>query len=113
MDALLKVESNGNDSAVGDNGKAIGGYQIWEVYWRDAVEYDPSIGGKYSDCKTRAYAERVVVAYINRYAPEGANYETLVRIHNGGPKGHKKTDTIKYWNKVKKVLYGRQQIPNH
>ena len=110
---MLEVESGGKDDAVGDNGKAIGPYQTWEVYWRDAVEYEPSIGGKYSDCKNRAYAERIVVAYLNRYAPKGATYETLARIHNGGPTGYKKSKTIKYWNKIKKVLYGRQQIPNH
>lgn len=98
---------------MGDDGRAIGGYQIWEHYWHDAVEYDKSIGGKYSDCKNRAYAERIVVAYLNRYAPKNATYETLSRIHNGGPKGYTKKATIKYWNKVKKVLYGRQQIQNH
>jgi hypothetical protein len=101
LNALLQVESQGNDKAVGDHGNAIGAYQIWRNYWRDAVEYDKTIGGKYEDCFTRKYAERVVVAYLNRYAPEDASWETLARIHNGGPKGYKIKATAEYWEKVK------------
>jgi hypothetical protein len=41
---------------------------------------------------------------MDRYAPKGASDEVLARIHNGGPKGYKKTATVKYWNKVKKEL---------
>lgn len=86
---------------MGDYGNAIGAYQIWRDYWQDAVEYDKSIQGKYEDCFTRNYAERIVVAYLNRYAPEGASWETLARIHNGGPKGYKIKATAEYWEKVK------------
>lgn len=106
MEAIRQVESGGNPNLVGDNGKAIGSYQIWRVYWQDAVEHDKSIGGKYEDCKKDWYAERIVVAYWNRYAPKNATDEQLARIHNGGPKGHKSAKTIKYWNKVKKELSG-------
>ena len=42
LDAICKVESNCNPSAVGDNGNAIGAYQIWKSYWKDAIEHDPS-----------------------------------------------------------------------
>ena len=101
LDAIRQVESQGNDKAVGDYGNAIGGYQIWRDYWQDAVEYDKTIGGKYEDCFTRKYAERIVVAYLNRYAPEDASWETLARIHNGGPKGYKIKATAEYWEKVK------------
>lgn len=104
LDALRQVESQGNDKAVGDYGNAIGGYQVWRDYWQDAVDYDKTIGGKYENCFNRNYAERVVVAYLNRYAPEGASWETLARIHNGGPKGYKIKATEKYWQKVKREL---------
>ncbi len=102
LNAIQKVETGGckNPSeAVGDGGKAIGPFQIHEVYWRDAVEHDPSIGGKYTDCKDPAYARKIVIAYCSRYAPNW-NAETIARIHNGGPKGHKKSATVKYWRKV-------------
>lgn len=109
MSALRIVESGGDDNAVGDGGKAIGPYQIWRIYWKDAVEFDPSIGGKYEDCFDRKYAEKVVRAYMRRYANErrlghAPTYEEIARIHNGGPNGHKKKSTVKYWKKVENVL---------
>ena len=105
LNAIRFVESGNNDSAVGDNGNAIGPYQIWRSYWKDAVEYDPTIGGKYEDCFNRDYAERIVNAYMDRYANERRlgrtpTFEDIARIHNGGPNGHKKRATIKYWEKV-------------
>ena len=109
MDAICKVESNCNPSAVGDNGNAIGPYQIWYVYWKDAVEYDKSIGGKYEDCYNKEYSEKIVRAYWKRYANKKrlgreVTDEDRARIHNGGPNGYKKKATIKYWKKVKKEL---------
>ena len=101
LDAIATVESNHNPDAVGDGGKAIGVFQIHQVYWQDAVQHDPSIGGVYEDCRDPAYARRIVIAYMDRYAPANASDETLARIHNGGPRGHKKSATIKYWKKVK------------
>jgi len=104
LDALRQVESHGNDRAVGDNGKAIGPYQIWYSYWKDAVEFDKTLGGSYEDCYKPDYARRVVIAYLSRYAPKNASYEQLARIHNGGPKGDKNNKTMKYWNKIKKEM---------
>jgi len=105
INALIMVESNGKDDAVGDNGNAIGCLQIWEIYWFDATERS-NIGGKYSDCYTRAYAVRIFDAYMKRYAreawtnPAKFDAEKVARIHNGGPKGYRKTATEKYWKKV-------------
>ena len=84
--AMRWVESNDNPSAVGDNGNAIGCYQIWE------------------------YAHDIVVAYMNRYATEErlgrpVTFEDIARIHNGGPNGHRKEITKKYWKKVEARLY--------
>lgn len=109
LHAIMMVESGGDPNAVGDNGKAIGPYQIHRVYWMDAVEFDPSIGGKYSDCKNKAYAEKIVRAYWKRYATERRIGRPVTdadraRIHNGGPNGFKKAATRPYWEKVKKRL---------
>ncbi|MGA0867058.1 MAG: hypothetical protein ACO3QV_07060 [Candidatus Nanopelagicaceae bacterium] len=106
LNAIRTVETGGHPdpaNAVGDKGKAIGPYQIHRAYWQDAVEYDPSIGGTYADCKDHRYARRIVIAYLSRYCKKW-DYETPARIHNGGPKGHTKTATVKYWNKVKNNL---------
>lgn len=102
LDAIQKVETGGCKdpaNAVGDNGKAIGPMQIHRAYWQDAVAFDPSIGGTYEDCRDEDYARRIVVAYLTRYAPDW-NVSTVARIHNGGPRGHKKPQTVKYANKV-------------
>tara|TARA_Y100001963_G_C6766463_1_gene442555 strand:+ start:703 stop:1047 length:345 start_codon:yes stop_codon:yes gene_type:complete len=103
--AIRIVESNNNPDAVGDNGNAIGVYQIWEVYWKDGTEYS-GIGGKYLDCYDPDYADRIVRAYMDRYATEKrlgrpVTMEDIARIHNGGPNGYKKKSTLGYWSKVK------------
>ena len=106
--AIRTVESNNSPDAVGDSGNAIGVYQIWRSYHRDALEFS-TIGGTYSDCFNPDYADRVVRAYMKRYATEKrlgreVTQEDIARIHNGGPNGHKKKATLKYWEKVKKLL---------
>ena len=108
LNALIKVESNGNDKAIGDNGKAIGCLQIWKVYWTDAVERS-GLGGNYVDCMRRDYSKCVVRAYMNRYGGmawktlDGFNAEKIARIHNGGANCYKKKATVKYWRKVRRV----------
>lgn len=105
--AIGTVESNHDDNAVGDQGRSIGRYQIMRAYHADALEFDPSIGGKYEDVRDPIYAAKVMRAYWRRYARaayEAGDYETLARIHNGGPTGHRKAATVKYWVKVRREL---------
>lgn len=108
--AIAHVESGGDSSKVGDNGAAIGVYQIHRVYWYDATHNSSGtqvIDGKYEDCTNADYAARIVVAYWQRYAKsalEKGDYETLARVHNGGPSGKSKNATLGYWNKVKAQL---------
>lgn len=108
--AIGTVESNHDDNAVGDQGRSIGRYQIMRVYWQDATDYDKSIGGKYEDVRDPVYAAKVMRAYWRRYARqayESGDFETLARIHNGGPRGHKKDATLGYWVKVQRELAKR------
>ena len=54
LDAIRFVESSGRDDVPdGDDGRAIGPFQIHEVYWRDAAAFDPDLGGTYQDCRRR------------------------------------------------------------
>lgn len=105
LEAIRHVESGGDDRAVGDNGKALGPYQIWKPYFQDACEYG-KVDWKYN--RTNAFdrkkSRQVVIWYWMRYAPKRPTAEILSRIHNGGPKGHLKKATKKYWKKVKKQL---------
>jgi len=90
LETLRAVETGGErdpDRAVGDSGKAIGAFQVWRVYWVDACEYDPSLRARgYQAVTDREYAERVVIAYLSRYARDWS-IDTIARIHNGGPAG--------------------------
>ena len=108
LKALNQVETSGRTGAiVGDNGKALGPYQIHKAYWQDAVAFDKSIKGSYQDVTNKAYAEKVVTAYLNKYAPKAIaahDYQTLARVHNGGPAGAKSGATKGYWKKVQKAL---------
>ncbi len=108
FDALGKVESSNNPRAVGDKGKSIGIYQIQLNCWKDAIQYDKTLGGTYQDCYKPAYARKVAIAYFRRYEPKSlaaGDYEALARVWNGGPKWRsKKSKTDKYWNKIKKII---------
>jgi hypothetical protein len=106
--ALHQVETSGRvGHIVGDNGKALGPLQIHRVYFQDASEFDPSLGKNYNQVTNFDFAKRVVTAYLKRYVPSAVakkDFETLARVHNGGPNGHKKQATLKYWDKVRKNL---------
>ena len=57
----------------GDRGRAIGPYQIWEDYWYDATHNTAGAKihpGRYQDCRTKAYAERVILWYWERHCPK-------------------------------------------
>ncbi len=106
--AIRQVETGGMKDnglgAIGDKGKSYGPYQIQYNYWKDAnMKY-----GTWERCLTdEAYSREVMMKYLRRYAKdalEQGDWQTLARIHNGGPKGHTRTSTKKYWTKVYKEL---------
>lgn len=106
------VESGDRDDCPdGDGGLAIGPYQIHRVYWLDAVRHDrllgPERGHDYADCRRRAYAERVIEAYMRRWVPQAwraGEAEVIARTHNGGPRGARSPKTERYWARVKARL---------
>ena len=109
LTAIRQQESGGEknpNEAVGDNGASLGSFQISRAYWIDALDYDPSIGGKYEDVKNPDYARRVVVAYLSRYIKKSEHWtdERVARLHNGGPNAMRKKSTIKYWREVRARL---------
>jgi len=106
--AIIAVESGGNDLAIGDNGMAYGCLQIHACYVQDAAEY-ANQPWTHRDAYDREVAIQIFTAYMSRYATakrlgEPVTAEHIARIHNGGPNGHLKPATEKYWLKVKAVL---------
>jgi hypothetical protein len=108
LDAMRTVESGGRtDPPDGDQGRAIGPYQIHRAYWRDAVTFEPSLGGRYGDCRDRRYAERVIDAYMRRWVPgawAAGDAEVIARTHNGGPDGAARAATLPYWQRIRTLL---------
>jgi hypothetical protein len=48
-----------------------------------------------------------MIGYWKRYCPkalETADVQTLARVHNGGPDGHKQSSTLRFWGKVRSEL---------
>jgi soluble lytic murein transglycosylase-like protein len=107
LDAIAHVESNNNPNAVGDNGRAIGSYQIHRRYWQDGIRI-LGVDWKYRDARDPHKARQIVRAYL-RYYGKGKSLLDMARIHNGGPNGHKKKATLGYSRKVKRILEGPTQ----
>ena len=108
VEAVIQVESRGNDSAVGDNGKAVGCLQIHPIVVREVnrlVSKHYTLDDRYSRAKSIEMFNIISEEYdcceeytFMQYA------EIVARRWNGGPKGDKKTATLEYWEKVKKEL---------
>lgn len=108
--ALNMVEASGKSgNIIGDNGKALGGYQIWRPYYQDAVKASKgALNKSYYDVTDAKYAREVVLWYFYRYAKndlENGNWENLAKLHRIGPNWRNKESLgDKYWLKVKKFL---------
>ena len=110
IDALVKVESGGNDKAVGDKGKALGPLQIHPEV---VMDYNRWSGTQYrhEDMFNRKVAVTVCKKYLDVYGRSywkttGKKPDALIlaRIWNGGPAGWYKNETLGYMNKVRNTM---------
>ena len=113
VDAIIYVESRGNDSAVGDNGKAVGCLQIHPIMVREVnrllAKYDIPTTYTLEDRYSREKSiEMFNIVSEEYYCCEDYTFEEYAEIvarrWNGGPRGDKKISTIKYWNNVQKRI---------
>ncbi len=100
LDAIEWVESKGDANAIGDNGNAVGSFQIWKIYVDDCNRILGRKQFTYHDRFSRERSREMVRVYLPYYCPEG-NFEKMAKVHNGGPTGHLKPSTAAYWLKVK------------
>ena len=111
--ALIQVESGGNDSAIGDRGKAVGCLQIHPILVREVnrtlkrkgsdIRY--SLEDRYSRTKSIQMFKIIIDTYKFTHFHSFMEYsEIIARRWNGGPRGDKKKATVKYWKKVKRHL---------
>ena len=113
VDAVIYVESRGNDSAVGDNGKAVGCLQIHPIMVREVnrllAKYDIPTTYTLEDRYSREKSiEMFNIVSEEYYCCEDYTFmeyaEIVARRWNGGPRGDKKRSTLKYWNNVQKRI---------
>lgn len=113
LQALIAVESGGNDRALGDYDKhgdpqAFGRLQIHHAVIADVR----SITGRWvslSDAYDRRKAAEICVVYLSHYCTaerlgHEPTMEDYARCWNGGPSGYKKPATLPYWRKVDAAL---------
>lgn len=114
ISALIIVESGSIDQktagpaalalpVIGDHGKALGILQIHKEVIADVNRIYKS-AFKHSDALNPMLSREICAMYLKHYAPINATPEQCARIWNGGPRGHLKASTEKYWQKVKREL---------
>ena len=103
IDALVHVESKGEVHVVGDNGKAIGPLQIHKEVVDD-VNKAYGTNYTYDDRKSIDKSREICRKYLLLHGGRYATNEKYARIWNGGPNGHRKRITRKYWVKVRRRL---------
>jgi hypothetical protein len=108
IEAIIQVESSGDDNAVGDGGKAVGAFQIWPIMVEDCNRIAGEDRWTVDDRTDRAKSRAMFLTYSRHYAKHHSDWsnEGIARRWNGGGRGHKKAATEKYWAKVKKQLEG-------
>jgi len=101
------IESGLDPNAIGDNGKAYGQYQLWEIYIDD-VNRTQGTNFTHQDAFDVEKAEQIVMLYTiywceRRNLPMTA--ENILRFHNGGSNWiHKPHKTDAYIKKCEKLL---------
>lgn len=108
LPALEFVESTNNPDAIGDKGASLGILQIQQAVITD-VNRAFKTNYTHADAFDPVKARDICRKYLAIYATEkrlgrAPTMEDAARIWNGGPNGHKKDATNKYWHKVAKAL---------
>jgi soluble lytic murein transglycosylase-like protein len=104
LSALIQIESGGNDQAKGRHGE-LGALQIKPILVRDVNRI---MGTHYAhnQMTNRAVSTFIATAYLSHYG-KNLSDESLARIWQGGPKGHRKTSTRAYARRVMRELENR------
>ena len=107
IDAIILVESGGQDMAIGDGNRARGPLQVHKAVVEDVNRF---AGTSYSwkGMTNRVAARKVCALYLQRYA-KGSSNEEAARIWNGGPTGPSKTATKRYWMRVSREIKRQQK----
>ena len=113
VNAMIQVESRGNDSAIGDthlgSQYAVGALQIRPIMVREVNRILKLKGEKYRfKLKDRFSREKSIQMFLiwKEFHHKDSDFEAIARSWNGGPNGPKKSRTYNYWKKVENQLTG-------
>ena len=102
VEAIIQVESRGNDSAYNPKEDAVGCMQIRPIMVR---EVNRLIGKDSFNLDDRWDRDKSIgMFYVIKAHTKNPTDEKLARNWNGGWSGYKKRSTLKYWEKVKREL---------
>ena len=117
IDAVIEVESGGDDSAYNKRERAVGCLQIRPIAVREVnrlLEVS-GVDGKYTldDRYDRVRSIEMFMIMAEQVdccenLSEEEFFEIVARRWNGGYRGARKKSTIKYWEKVKVKYYEKQ-----
>lgn len=111
ISALIRVESGGNDHAVGKAGE-VGCLQITPAVVEDVNRIQKAIHFTLEDRENRDRSVLMCRIFIEHYATEERlghepTVQDMARIWNCGPRGWQRDESLPYWRKVKaEILRG-------
>ena len=111
IDAMIIVESQGNDSAIGDKhlgtNYAVGALQIRPIMIKEVNRILKLKGDDHRfQLKDRYDREKSIQMFMiwKEFHHNDSDYEAIARTWNGGPNGVRNARTLHYWNKVSREL---------
>ncbi len=110
INAIIQVESSGNENAYNSKEDAVGVLQIRRCMVDDVNRILARMGSSetysYSDRWNRHLSIEMFDIFCTYYGLNTA--EEMARCWNGGPRGINNPYTIGYWNKVEEVLVSNE-----
>ena len=111
VDAMIMVESGGNDSAIGDrhlgSQYAVGALQIRPIMVREVNRILKLKGSEYRyQLKDRFSRDKSIEMFTiwREFHHKDSDFEAIARSWNGGTNGLKNPKTYNYWKKVENQL---------
>jgi hypothetical protein len=107
IDAIIHVESKGNDSAVNHRSSAVGCMQIRPIMVREVNRICTKLDMDKKFRMDDRYSRKESINMFNIWKDfhhKGDPPEVVARCWNGGGDGYAKESTINYWTSVKERL---------
>ncbi len=117
--AMCIVESQNQEDAVGDDGKALGILQIHDIcvreinnkcYQYNRFTWTDALSRNNSEIMFKDFAKWLIDNKYYKYENEMCEFEFVSRTWNGGYNFSQKSATIGYWNKVEEELLKLQDV---